>query len=83
MVKSDGTQVGPTVTGYLCFCRTFSVVIAPLSRLCSPAIPFLYGLRCVNVLFLKSSNFSQPSSLRLMPLCQGRVLCCCKLAKVV
>lgn len=51
MVKSDGTQVGPTVTGYLCFCRTFSVVIAPLSRLCSPAIPFLYGLRCVNVLF--------------------------------
>lgn len=51
MVKSDSTQVGPTVTGYLCYWRTFSVVAAPLSRLCSPAIPFLYGVRHVNVLF--------------------------------
>lgn len=31
---------------YRCFCRNFSVVVAPLTRLCSPSVPFMWTEDC-------------------------------------
>lgn len=31
---------------YHCFCKNFSVVVAPLTRLCSPAVPFVWDCEC-------------------------------------
>ena len=31
---------------YRCFCKNFSVVVAPLTRLCSPAVPFEWSEEC-------------------------------------
>lgn len=32
---------------YRCFCKNFSVVVAPLTRLCSPAVPIVWDEDCV------------------------------------
>jgi len=35
------------MTGYYrCFCKNFSVVVAPLTKLCSPVIPFVWTKEC-------------------------------------
>ncbi|KAF7641117.1 hypothetical protein LDENG_00293410, partial [Lucifuga dentata] len=35
------------MTGYYrCFCRNFSVIVAPLTTLCSPNIPFVWTAEC-------------------------------------
>ena len=34
------------MVGYYCFCRNFSVVVAPLTSLCSPAVPFVWTTAC-------------------------------------
>ncbi|TKS65422.1 Retrovirus-related Pol polyprotein from transposon opus [Collichthys lucidus] len=31
---------------YRCFCKNFSIVVAPLTKLCSPAIPFVWDDAC-------------------------------------
>ncbi len=35
------------MTGYYrCFCKNFSVVVAPLTKLCSPTVPFVWTSEC-------------------------------------
>lgn len=35
------------MTGYYrCFCKSFSVLVAPLTKLCSPAVPFVWNDEC-------------------------------------
>lgn len=48
---------------YRCFCRNFSGIVAPLTKLCSPAVPFVWTEECVH-------SFQSAKSL----LCSGPVL---------
>lgn len=32
---------------YRCFCKNFSIVVLPFTRLCSPAVPFVWSEDCV------------------------------------
>lgn len=59
---------------YRCFCRNFSVVVAPLTSLCSPAVPFLWSAECqyafdaaksllCSAPVLAAPNFSRPFQL--------------------
>lgn len=56
---------------YRCFCQNFSVVVAPLTRLCSPLVPFVWDDVCDQAFeaaksllcsapVLAAPNFSQP-----------------------
>ena len=49
---------------YRCFCKNFSVVVAPLTQLCSPNVPFVWTEECCR-------SFSSAKSL----LCSAPVLC--------
>lgn len=63
------------LTGYYrCFCKNFAVVVAPLTRLCSPKIPFQWSGECQHAFeaaksllcsapVLAAPNFSQPFKL--------------------
>ena len=63
------------MTGYYrCFCKNFSVVVAPLTTLCSPSVPFVWGDGCqqafdackallCNAPVLAAPNFSIPFKL--------------------
>ena len=63
------------MTGYYrCFCKNFSVVVAPLTKLCSPAVPFAWNDECQHAFnaaksllcsapVLAAPNFSLPFKL--------------------
>lgn len=63
------------MTGYYrCFCKNFAVVVAPLTRLCSPKVPFEWSGECQHAFesaksllcsapVLAAPNFSQPFKL--------------------
>ncbi|CAI5669654.1 unnamed protein product [Oreochromis niloticus] len=63
------------MTGYYrCFCKNFAVVVAPLTKLCSPKIPFGWSGECQHAFesaksllcsapVLAAPNFSQPFKL--------------------
>lgn len=63
------------MTGYYrCFCKNFSVVVAPLTRLCSPKVPFVWDDECQRAFVsaksvlcsapvLAAPNFSRPFKL--------------------
>lgn len=59
---------------YRCFCKNFSVVVAPLTKLCSPTVPFVWGEDCQHAFdtcksllcsapVLAAPNFSSPFKL--------------------
>lgn len=59
---------------YRCFCRNFSVVVAPLTKLCSPVVPFVWTEECDHAFsaaksvlcsapVLAAPNFSLPFNL--------------------
>lgn len=59
---------------YLCFCKNFSAVVAPLTRLCSPVAPFVWPKECdcafsaaksllCSACVLTAPNFSLPFKL--------------------
>lgn len=63
------------MTGYYrCFCKNFSVVVAPLTRFCSPKVPFVWDDECQRAFVsaksvlcsapvLAAPNFSRPFKL--------------------
>lgn len=63
------------MTGYYrCFCKNFSVVVTPLTKLCSPKVPFEWSVECQHAFesaksllcstpVLAAPNFSRPFKL--------------------
>ncbi|CAI5677731.1 unnamed protein product [Oreochromis niloticus] len=78
------------MTGYYrCFCKNFAVVVAPLTKLCSPKIPFGWSGECQHAFesaksllcsapVLAAPNFSQPFKLEVDEVPPELVRCCCR-----